>query len=128
MNSKQLADKLKVSETVVESVYTSMHKTTEAAQQTNCCACGFSTCEQMVAAILLDMKRKEDCVHYQCKNLLEEISNQNADDLTARIKVLAEMLVEQTSNLKVCLETLDCTMTLFIKLSSCLEEINGEPD
>jgi len=129
MNSKQLANKLKVSETDVESVYASMHKTTEAARQMNCRACGFNTCEQMMAAILLDMKCKKDCAHHPCKNSQAETSNQQiADDLAAKVKIVADMLPAQMNNLKYCVETLNSTMALFVTLLMCLEKINRKSD
>ena len=129
MNSKQLANKLKVSEMDVESVYASMHKTTEAARQINCRACGFNTCEQMVAAILVDIKCKEDCAHYLNKNLESETSHQQvADDLAAKVEIVADMMAAQMNSLKYCVETLNSTISLFVTLSMCLEKINRKPD
>jgi len=129
MNSEQLAKELKVPETVVESVYVSMHKTTDTARQMNCRACGFNTCEQMVAAIILDMRFKEDCAHYPCKNSQAETTNQQiADDLAAKTKELADLLAVQLKNLELCTKSINSMMILYITLSSCLGKLNRRSD
>lgn len=62
---KKLADALKCNDDEVIAVYEDLFKTTEDSRQINCCSCGFETCEQLVAAILLGLKSNESCVRYR---------------------------------------------------------------
>jgi len=64
MLNKKLADALNMPEEEIEGVYKEMLKVSVADKQLNCGACGYNTCEQMVAAIILGTKSKENCVYY----------------------------------------------------------------
>ena len=71
--------KCSVPESVVEEIFTSMHKTSRIKKELDCQACGYRTCYEMVCAVANGYSRIEDCVHY----LNDEMKNQmGIDSLT----------------------------------------------
>jgi len=62
MDNMKLSKSLGVLECEISDVLVRMAKITEESQSVNCGGCGFNTCEQMVVAIILDMRTTEDCV------------------------------------------------------------------
>ncbi len=64
--------KCSVPESVVEEIFTSMHKTTPVKKELDCQACGYKSCYEMVCAVANGYSRIEDCVHY----LNDEMKNQ----------------------------------------------------
>ena len=64
--------KCSVPDSVVEEIFTSMHKTTKVKKELDCQACGYRSCYEMVCAVANGYSRIEDCVHY----LNDEMKNQ----------------------------------------------------
>ena len=85
---KKISDELDVSDEQIEAICTSMHKTTREERHWNCRLCGFNSCEQMVAAILLGMREKEQCVQYSESKLLSV--NTNLDTMIKLLYMLAK--------------------------------------
>lgn len=56
--------KCSVPESVVEEIFTSMHKTTQVKKELNCQACGYRSCYEMACAVANGYSRIEECVHY----------------------------------------------------------------
>lgn len=55
----------------LENGFRTLKKHTEEDRKTNCCSCGFATCEEMATAIARDINHKENCVEYN-KSVLQE--------------------------------------------------------
>ena len=72
MDNMKLCESLSISECEVSDVLARMAKTTEESKGINCGGCGFNTCEQMVAAIILGMRTTEDCVCNPCNPSLKQ--------------------------------------------------------
>jgi len=64
MHCTKLASSLDCSAEEVEAVYAGLFKTTEEDRNKNCRLCGFGSCEQMAAAIILEMRQYDDCLNF----------------------------------------------------------------
>jgi len=84
---KKISEELNISDEQIEAICSSMHKTTEEERHFNCRLCGFNRCEQMVAAIFLGMREKEQCVRYSQSKLLS--ANSNADSTSKLLYMLS---------------------------------------
>ena len=87
MSYKKISDELNISDEQIEAICTSMHKTTEEERHMNCRLCGFNRCEQMVAAIFLGMREKEQCVQYSQSKFLS--ANSNVDSMAKLLYLIS---------------------------------------
>jgi len=104
MSSKKLADALKMSDEEIESIYKDLLKSTEEDKQVNCRACGYDTCEQMVAAIAIEMKTKEDCARYR------------------KIQDMIVLFDGLQANLQIMVKNLETTVEAYAVISRILQE------
>jgi len=68
----------------LDTVFSSMKKSTSEARKINCGACGYDTCEEMARAIALQINKKENCIHYIKDTLGEE--KEHINSLIAEVK------------------------------------------
>jgi len=105
---KKISDELNISEEQIEAICTSMHKTTEEERHMNCRMCGFNRCEQMVAAIFLGIRKKEECVQYSQLKILPK--NLNMDMMAKLLSLFAmcnKTIIDLKKNKKIYEESIE---------------------
>lgn len=81
-------------EETIESIYRSMYKDTEDRRHTDCGACGYKTCKDMVYAIGTNVNHKENCINYSKECIRLETEKTNV--LLSEISVMNEELKKST--------------------------------
>ena len=112
MEHQRLTDAFEVSDNEVERLYSEMHKTTEESKHLNCRSCGFNTCEQMVAAIILGIRHKNDCKQYVISEV--EMQNESATSLLVEELLIMCCIVEkERKNVLASIEKFNAVLKMF---------------
>ena len=103
MSNKKLADALNMTEEEIDVMYKKMFKITEMHRQVNCGSCGYNTCEQMLAAIILGTKSREECSYYN--DILAKMASLN--EFISNIRMLLQFINKSTTNFNAISRELD---------------------
>jgi len=128
LNNKRLADALSVTEDAVEDVYKAMFKVSQQDRQRNCGSCRFEICEQMVAAIILGTRNKEDCSHYmEVQSKVDFLKERKA-----RLYALLDYVADISKNLEVVVRDACKEAEELNRLQSIIEtaycDVDGKED
>jgi len=120
MTAKKLASALKCSEEEITAIYTTLFKASESARTINCQSCGFGTCEQMVAAIVLGSRSLVDCAHFrllsgETANSLGDAENEIIHFATIASSLLTPYVTYMESRAKEAIRLLDEELVEFCK-------------
>lgn len=87
-------DEVLLNDNTIETIYSSMYKDTYEKRHTDCGACGYKTCKDMVHAIGTNINHKENCINYSKECIRIETEKTNV--LLSEISVMNEELRKST--------------------------------
>lgn len=99
----------------LDRIFKSMEKTTDVSRKINCSACGYTTCQDMAAAIFNGCNRKDNCIQYvkgevEKDSILTKQMAREMEDKNAQIQAKNDQIAQLIASVADDFETLDTSI------------------